>query len=922
MTFTLRILLCFVALCVTLRSQQVFVQDLDLRNFPQLHARLYAFDAKADNIALQPTKDRLVFDNLTRQTLGVISCQGSVPTSPVSTVFVFDGSKSRLIPRYRSAVQAWNKRVGPSSESAIVEYGYRPYLVRDFSPIADSLDFAMRQLVPLEGNNIGRALSDSLCGAFAVLSRAKYKKTIVLLLSAHSSLDLASLQTELARSATRLHVICIGMNANKELRSLVSGSGGILVDNCADEKITQSCEALAQISVGTSSCQIDWNTDSTLCTKNRSARFDVKSLGVVADVAYTLSDSLRRHLRLSPILIDLGPVQAGSSIDTSFSIKALGGPITISRVTSNNPEFEVRTSAAGVRIPRDFVFNINVRFSASDDYRRYARVVVISDACDTVECNLVANSTLNPAFSPLLESFVNNETVYAGSHQVIRWIGVPPPDSIIIEFSSDGGNRWNKVTSTASGLSYVWTVPDVRSKLCFLRVAAQGQDLYHYSSSFRIIGSDINPQEILCGKVRIATQQNVMNTNTLCNTSTTLLRIDSVSSLRREIEIASVYPLLLAPNSCTDVELRCLLRQPGLYRDTFNIYSNHGVIRLPVSAIGQNVYATLPEYVNIGLIPIGVTFDTLVHSAICKTGLNVLKVQTAVQDFPDIAHFAMPSQELSAVLTTEDPCKAYRFQFFCTQVHRFSSRVRVQTDSGVYEFVLYGEGICAPPEPQYGIEIPDSVFLLIGGSVDIPIRYTPAPFAYRQMKRPYSITLRFENSILFPSGDTPLGDIDGTDRVITIRRNGFIQGDTLAMLHFQGALGRVDHTVIRLESFTWADECSYRPPLKSGRVFLSNVCRAGGLRQFVLNDSLKFRTIQPNPAHEVATISFSLREKGPHSLILVDVFGRVVQQVFDQELESGEYESQLDLRALAPGDYYAVFITPTARISTLVGVLR
>ncbi len=922
MSSTLRILLfCCLALS-PLSAQQVIVQDISQLTYPQLRARVYACDSSGSLVSLHPTRDRLVFDNLTRQTLGQISCEPQPQAKEMSAVMLLDGSKTRLLPLYRQGIKAWMRYSGATSELALVEYGYRPYLLRDFSTRRDTIDVASGRLLPLAGNNVQRALSDSLCGAISIVRTAAMSHVILLVCTANSSVQSDSLIALCRATSSSLYVLCIGCTADSTLRRVAQRSGGLVVDNCPEERVVVSFAALAQIAAGALPCRIDWTTDTTICTGQRLARFDIRTIGILAEMPYSLNDTLRRHLRLDPQVIEMGNVPSGTSKDTSFLLSALGAPISIHRISSDNPEFEITTSATGVRIPRNFSFRINVRYNAPDEYRRYTHIEVINDACDTVDCYVVANTLSNPAFSPLFESFVNNERVYGGSRQLIQWIGLPPTDSIVIEFSSDGGDHWNNVSQNATGLRHLWRVPDVVSSRCVLRAATRDQSLFHYSGIFSILRSDLQGDTINCGTVRVGRVSNAISSRALCNTSTTLLRIDSVLADNELMDFASISKRQLAPGDCTELEVRIRPQAQGTFRDTLSVFSNHGVIRVPVVADARVSALGTPDYINVGAVPIGITLDTLVDRAACIVNVNVVRINSATQDFPDVDHFHLPAQELGGTLSTDNPCKTIRFQYFCTQVIRFCSRVIIHTNDGDYETVLFGKGMCAAPEPHYGIIVPDSVLVAIGSKVDVPIRYSPAPYAYRQMKRPYRINVHFDNSILLPVAPTPLGTVNGTQRYLSLDAIGFERGDTLITLHFEAAMGRVDQTIIQLDSLSWQDECPYKTTVLSGRVFLTNVCRAGGLRQFVVEDSLLFRTIQPNPAHDQAEIHFSLREKGMHSMHLIDMFGRQVREIFNQELDSGEYRCVVDLHDIVAGDYYAVLATPTGRISTLVGVVR
>ncbi len=921
-----RIIFALLLVCTGLRAQLLVVRSIDVSQYPQLSAKLYAFDTSMRFTPLNLTKDRLVHDNETRQKLGQLSCGSQPQRLAISGTLVFDGSTERYLRLYQDGVSSWLRYQDTTSENSIIEAGSRPYIIRDFVQEPDSLKLASTLMFPTEGTNLQRALTDSLCGAFAVVSRGVFHRTIVIVVDGHSTINRQQIDSLAQALKVTIHAVCIGISADDDLRFVVAHSGGVVLENQSPSNISQAMAVLSQISSGAPGCTIQWTTDSTLCTKNRSARFDALSIGTIATYRYTIPDSLHRHLVASISYADIGAIPDGAHGDTTVNLTAVGGVVTINDIISDNPQFEILGSFRGVTVARGFTFPITVRFNSTDDYRRFARISVITDGCDSLEIIVLANERENPALSPRLENFRGGERIFAGSVAEVQWSGVPPVDPVRLEYTIDGGNSWNSISQNATGLRTFWRCPDSVSTLCFMRIASLGPlSVFHYSdSAFQIRRPKLNVHPVQCGTVRLGEQREVVTQSVVCNTTNTLFYIDSARCYTPDFTVVSGYPNTVALSSCADLELRFQPTRIGILYDTISVYTSVGLIRIPVSGFARASLASPPDYISMGRVAIGITTDTIIHTALCRSADQIVRVSNAVRSLPDTAHFLLPEQKLSAVLTPEDPCLQLRCQYFCSQVGRFCSRILIDTDSDRYETLMYGEGICAPPQPHYGIEIPDSLKVAIGGMVDVPIQYYPAPVPYRQMKRPWTIRLRYNRTILFPMGTTPKG-VDQPDSeyaVMTISGRGFEIGDTLITLHFMGTLGTSDVALMRLEAFLWRDECQYDPPLASGRIFFTNVCRAGGLREFVLNDSLVFRSVQPNPSREYAAVEFSLRENGWTSLSIVDVFGRTVREVFAEELNHGSYTASVDVRDLTPGDYYAILSTPTGRISTLIGVVR
>lgn len=66
-------------------------------------------------------------------------------------------------------------------------------------------------------------------------------------------------------------------------------------------------------------------------------------------------------------------------------------------------------------------------------------------------------------------SLINNEDLCAGEDYAIKWEGVSADELILLEFTTDGGETWSLITDNASGLQYVWRVPDIDASNCQIR---------------------------------------------------------------------------------------------------------------------------------------------------------------------------------------------------------------------------------------------------------------------------------------------------------------------------------------------------------------------------------------------------------------------------------------------------------------------
>lgn len=63
------------------------------------------------------------------------------------------------------------------------------------------------------------------------------------------------------------------------------------------------------------------------------------------------------------------------------------------------------------------------------------------------------------------------EQFAANASHVISWTTVGNVQTVLIDFSSDGGENWTGVISTENDGTYTWTVPDINSSQCLIRIS-------------------------------------------------------------------------------------------------------------------------------------------------------------------------------------------------------------------------------------------------------------------------------------------------------------------------------------------------------------------------------------------------------------------------------------------------------------------
>lgn len=186
----------------------------------------------------------------------------------------------------------------------------------------------------------------------------------------------------------------------------------------------------------------------------------------------------------------------------------------------------------------------------------------------------------------------------------------------------------------------------------------------------------------------------------------------------------------------------------------------------------------------------------------------------------------------------------------------------------------------------------------------------------------YTARIRFNKTVMVPFGSTPQGIIENQDRVITLKgsRNGF--DPTLANMTFLATLGEVEESNFALEFFEW-DDCRFDVTIIDTNIRLINLCKAGGItRLFRSGGGVLSMNIKPNPSSSTATIDFTSPETGLTQILIYNLQGSKIVDVYNDILESGLYRTVVDVTNFASGVYFVIMKTPSDIINKIMEVQK
>lgn len=166
--------------------------------------------------------------------------------------------------------------------------------------------------------------------------------------------------------------------------------------------------------------------------------------------------------------------------------------------------------------------------------------------------------------------------------------------------------------------------------------------------------------------------------------------------------------------------------------------------------------------------------------------------------------------------------------------------------------------------------------------------------------------LKFNNTILYPISNTPIGEIDGNFRKIKLEFD--ITKDSIFTLKFKVALGTDSATKLELYD-TFSPGFINQIDDISGEFKLNDLCNAAGPRLVKVDEIIKLSIkIQEN---DFAEINYQLIENGLTQIYLYDYYGNLLDTIIDKNMNRGEHISIINFNKYGNGIFYIYFKTPT-----------
>jgi Leucine-rich repeat (LRR) protein len=145
--------------------------------------------------------------------------------------------------------------------------------------------------------------------------------------------------------------------------------------------------------------------------------------------------------------------------------------------------------------------------------------------------------------------------------------------------------------------------------------------------------------------------------------------------------------------------------------------------------------------------------------------------------------------------------------------------------------------------------------------------------------------------------------------------------NTLAQIPCVAVAGDIDVTKLFVEDIDWQNVAVELDTVRFG-TFRAEACEAGGKRLVTTAKAQSITALAPNPAKDVLTIAYTVREDSFVEIALVNMLGSVIVTAVAKEQAAGEYVLTLPVQNVPQGAYLLRFATPNAVLTRRVEVVR
>jgi WD40 repeat protein len=358
-------------------------------------------------------------------------------------------------------------------ELALTSFDAINYLNQDLTFSKYKILNSLSTLTSSEGSMLDEAFIDKPAGASQILKTAKYPRNLLLITDGTYLVDKQRVMSEISTQDIKVFVCVIGTYIGNDLKDIVLQSGGWYIDNI-DETIDLSLltKYFYSLIMGFKPSELSWENEIS-CNDIRQAEINLASKNYQSKFTYQVINMQKPIIVSNPKFLGFSSVIPGSYKDLDIVLTAINSKITITKLYIQDPRFTIiQGNNTPITLDANQSHILRIRFQPTDSAITFTTLQITSDACLGNEIYITGGFPNTPP----VDRTVKLLTPECGSTLVpkdtfsIRWTGLLPSDVVQLEYSINNGQKWDTLAKNLTDLVYKWTVPDVVSDSCLVRI--------------------------------------------------------------------------------------------------------------------------------------------------------------------------------------------------------------------------------------------------------------------------------------------------------------------------------------------------------------------------------------------------------------------------------------------------------------------
>ncbi len=371
----------------------------------------------------------------------------------------------------------------PKDEIAITMMNQGVQIHRDFTSDTAKALASASTIPPAPGYvDVQRMFYYPNAGGVPFISgRSSDKKVLILVSDLHCpqlNLDETKLYQDAAQQNIAVYTVLLGTTDYSGLfKRVAARTGGKVFENVKTE--TQITNIFQEIERKEHyiPCEITWESGPNCFS---TIPFELTWKSASNSITYGIPDSKIARLLVDPPFVNFGKKPLSSITDTLITLTANNADFTVNdmKLKFGSGLYSIVNVKFPLIIPKNTSKEITFRYRTNDSSTNYSTFEISTNLCP-MYISGSSSLTGKPSKTPSIKLVKPNggEGFTAGSDTLIQWEGVSPGDTVSLEFSSDNGQSWKRITDEATGLRYIWrNVPLPPSSKCLVRIRQRSAD--------------------------------------------------------------------------------------------------------------------------------------------------------------------------------------------------------------------------------------------------------------------------------------------------------------------------------------------------------------------------------------------------------------------------------------------------------------